>query len=165
MRPLIPLLVLALAIALPGAAHAGGWATVEAGGVPDGVSAGQTFQMELLVKQHGITPLDDLSPKVEITSADGDVRTFTATPAGEPGTYAAAVTYPTAGTWSTRLYDGFTDATPHRMAPLEVAAAAGGASAGTDLPSPQVVAIGVLVLLFAGAWFLLGRRGRYLPAP
>jgi hypothetical protein len=165
MRPLIPLLVLAIAIALPGAAHAGGWATVEATGVPDGVSAGQSFELELLVKQHGRTPLDGLTPRVQITGEAGATRTFTAAPAGEPGTYVAEMAYPTAGTWQTRLYDGFTDATQHRLAPLEVAAAGGSAGAGTDPPSPQVIAIGVVVLLFAGAWILLGRRERYLPAP
>jgi hypothetical protein len=165
MRPFIPLLVLASAIALPGAAHAGGWATVEAAGLPDGVSAGQTFEMELVVKQHGRTPLDGLTPSVQITNEDGDTRTFTALPAGEPGTYVAEMAYPAAGTWQTRLFDGFTDATPHRMAPLEVAAAGGSAGGGTDLPSPQVIAIGILVLLFAGAWIALAHRERYLPAP
>jgi hypothetical protein len=75
------------------------------------------------------------------------------------------VTYPTAGTWRTRLYDGFTDATPHRLAPLEVAAAGGSTGGGTDLPSPQVIAITIVVLLFAGAWIALARRERYLPAP
>lgn len=165
MRSLIPLLVLAVAIALPGAAHAGGWATVEASGVPDGVSAGQTFELELVVKQHGRTPLDGLTPRVQITGDDGDTRTFTAVPAGAPGTYVAELAYPSTGTWQTRLFDGFTDATPHRLAPLEVSAPGAGAGGGSDLPSPQVVAIGILVLLFAGAWIALARRERYLPAP
>ncbi len=137
----------------------------EATGVPDGVSAGQTFELELVVKQHGRTPLDGLAPSVEITSADGDRRTFTAVPAGAPGTYVAELAYPTAGTWQTRLFDGFTDATPHRLAPLEVTAAGAGAGGGTELPSPQVIAIGILALLFAGAWIALTRRERYLPAP
>ena len=166
MRPLIPLLVIAIAIALPGAARAGGWATVEASGVPDGVRAGQTFTLELVVKQHGRTPLDGLSPRVQITSEDGDLRTFAATPAGRPGTYVAELAYPTAGTWSTRLFDGFTDATAHRMAVLEVAPAGGGASgAGSGLPSAQVVAIAIVAFVYAGAWIVLARRQRYLPAP
>ena len=166
MRPLIPLLVLAFAIALPGAAHAGGWATVQAAGVPDGVSAGQTFDLELVVKQHGRTPLNDVTPSVQITNQDGDTRTFTGTHAGRPGTYVVEMAYPTAGTWATQLFDGFTDATPHRLAPLEVAPAGGGtAGGGSDLPSPQVIAIAIVALLFAGAWIVLVRRQRYLPAP
>ena len=166
MRPLIPLLVLAFAIALPGAAHAGGWATVEASGVPEGVSAGQTFDLELVVKQHGRTPLNDVTPSVQITSPDGDRQTFTGTHAGRPGTYVVEMAYPTAGTWATQLFDGFTDATPHRLAPLEVAPAGGGATGGgSDLPSPQVIAIAIVALLFAGAWIALVRRQRYLPAP
>ena len=53
-------------------------------------------------------------------------------------------------TWSTPLFDGFTDATPHRMAPLEVAPAGGAAGGGSDLPSPQMIAIAVVALLFRG---------------
>ena len=160
-----PLLALALLLVFAPAAHAGGWATVEAAGVPDGVSAGQGFELELLVKQHGRTPLNGLTPSVQVTGEDGETRTFTALPAGEPGTYVAEVAYPSAGTWQTRLFDGFTDATVHRMAPLEVAGTSGGAGGGTDLPSPQVVAIAIVVLRFGGAWIVLARRERYLPAP
>lgn len=164
-RPLTPLLVLALAIVPAGAAQAGGWATVEAD-VPAGVSAGEPVRMELLVKQHGRTPMTGVTPSVRIENDAGAVREFRALPTGKPGVYVAEVTYPVAGTWRTRLFDGFTDVTPHRLPPIDVAAAGGGAGAsGGTFPSPQVVAIAVVALLFAAAWIAVGRRERYLPAP
>ena len=179
MRRLTLVLVLALAVAVPaGTAQAGGWATVEVAQPPAGISAGDEWRAELLIKQHGITPLDGLEPSVEISDGAGAVRTFRARPAGSPGTYVADVTYPSAGTWNTRFYDGFTNATPHRLAPLTVAPA-GGAPAtpageqpatsvavGDGFPWPQVVAVALVALLWAAgcaaAW-RSSRPRRYLP--
>lgn len=180
---LIPLLVLAAAIVPAGTAHAGGWATVELDRLPVGVTAGEPWRMEMLVKQHGITPLDDLEPSVRIDNGAGVVRTFRARPAGRPGWYVAKVTYPSAGAWSTRLFDGFTDATPHQLAPLNVAPA-GGAPATADLPDPapaasaadtaiaatgsvdggfpwpQAVAIAFVALLWTAGWIAAAGRPR-----
>jgi hypothetical protein len=180
MRRLIPVLVLA-AVAVPvGTAQAGGWATVEVAKPPVGIAPGDEWRAELLIKQHGITPLDGLEPSVEISDGAGVVRTFRARPAGRPGTYVAEVTYPSAGTWSTRFYDGFTDATPHRLAPLTVGPAGAApatpaserrpapvASTGDGLPWPQAVAAGLVALLWAAgcvaAWRWSQARRRYLP--
>ncbi len=114
-------LVMLLAFgALAGTAQAGGWATVELGEpAPSDLAAGTPWKVELIVKQHGVTPLDDVTPSVEITNAEGVTKTFPATHAGKPGTYVAEVTFPGGGEWNTRIYDGFTDATPHRLKPLE----------------------------------------------
>jgi hypothetical protein len=168
--------VLLVIAALPAAtAHAGGWATIEVDGQPVGLSAGEPWDAELLVKQHGITPLDGVTPSVQIENDAGVVRTFRARPTGRPGTYVVEVTYPTAGEWRTRLFDGFTDVFPHRLSPVTVGPASGAAPSADGLPWPQIVAIAFVALLFAGAIAACGipqpRRRRtavpqqYLPTP
>jgi hypothetical protein len=163
-RQLIPMLLL-VALVAPAAAHAGGWATVEVD-QPAGLSAGERWRAELLVKQHGITPLDGVTPSVRIDNGKGVVETFQARPAGKPGTYVADVTYPSAGTWRTRLFDGFTDAVPHWLPAIEVAPAGEGAPAappaervvvaapsGDGFPWPQTIAVALVALVFAAMWF------------
>jgi len=171
-RRLIPL-VLVVSAVLPATAIAGGWATVEVQRQPAGLGPGDPWRAELLVKQHGITPLDDLTPSVQITSEAGDTRTFPASPTGEPGTYAVVVRYPSAGTWKTQIFDGFTDATPHRL-PEYVVGASGSttpaaapsstaprsappvaAEPSSGFPWPQVVAIGIVALTLAGGFLAI----------
>lgn len=143
-------LLLAFA-ATAGTAHAGGWATVELGAAaPSGLDAGEPWRVELIVKQHGITPLDGVTPSVEITDEAGAVRTFPARPTGRPGSYMAEVTYPSPGTWNTRIYDGFTDAVPHRLSPMTVSPGSGAAAAEGEFPWHQTVAIAIVALLFLG---------------
>jgi hypothetical protein len=125
----ITLMALLAFAAIAGTAHAGGWATVELGEAPSGLAPGKPWHVELLVKQHGVTPLDGVTPSVRIDNGEGVVRTFRARPAGRPGTYVAKVTFPSAGTWQTRIYDGFTNAIPHRLSPLTVPSAGGSADA------------------------------------
>lgn len=159
----IALLAAVAFAALTGTAHGGGWATVELGAMPSGLVAGEPWRVELIVKQHGITPMSDVTPKVEITNGSV-VRTFPARPTKEVGHYVAEVTFPTAGEWKTRLYDGFTDVVPHRLSPLTVtapgAAPAPALKYRTDAPAvpasddgfpwPQTVAIAFVALLFLG---------------
>ncbi|HWM11444.1 MAG TPA: hypothetical protein VNO82_18950, partial [Solirubrobacteraceae bacterium] len=150
--------------ATAGTAHAGGWATVQLGApAPKSLDSGEPWRVELIVKQHGITPLDGVTPSVEITGEAGAVRKFEARPTGRPGTYVAEVTYPSAGTWKTRIYDGFTDAVPHRLSPMTVAPALGTATAASDggFPWPQAVAVALVALLFLGG--ILATLG--LPRP
>jgi hypothetical protein len=159
----IALVVLLAFGALAGTAQAGGWATVELGEpVPSDLAAGTPWKVELIVKQHGITPLDDLTPSVEITNGEGVTKTFPATPAGKPGTYDVQVMFPSGGEWNTRIYDGFTDATPHRLKAFTVAPASGAAAAGggSDFPWPQTIAIAFIALLFLTALFLTLERPR-----
>ena len=175
-------LLLLVAVAVPAApAMAGGWATVELGdSVPAGLKAGKPWNVELIVKAHGITPIDGLAPSVRITNDAGVVKTFPAKPAGKTGTYVASVTFPSDGTWRTRIFDGYTNATPHRLAPIEVGQTAGAkveavkapppsAPAAAILPDeggapwPQIIAIGAVALLFLAAWMAARRtQGRYL---
>ena len=145
------MLLLAFA-ATTGTAHAGGWATVELGESPGGMVAGEPWRVELIVKQHGVTPMDGLSPSVKIDNGEGVVQTFPARGTSRPGTYVAEVTYPTSGTWQTRIYDGFTDAFPHRLKRARGRARTASASTGSDFPWHQTIAILVVALLWIGGW-------------
>lgn len=160
----IALLAAVAFAALTGTAHGGGWATVELVEAPGGLVAGEPWRVELIVKQHGITPMTDVTPSVEITSDAGVVRTFPARPTERVGHYVAEVTFPSAGEWRTRLYDGFTDVMPHRLSPLTVSSASGASVAAGGFPWPQAIAVGFVALLFlAGLIATLDRPRRRLP--
>jgi hypothetical protein len=109
-----------VALAFPATAMAGGWATVEVAPPPGGIDPGEPWRAEMLVKQHGITPLDDARPSILIDNGRGETQQFFAEHAGRPGTYVVDVTFPSEGTWKARVFDGWTDATPHRLAPIAV---------------------------------------------
>ena len=161
-------LALALAslvvLAFPAAALAGGWATVEVAAPPGGIDPGEPWRVTMVVKQHGITPLDDARPSLLIDNGRGETRQFFAEHAGRPGTYVAEVTFPSEGTWRTRVFDGWTDATPHRMAPIEVPTTGAVVRDPTPLPAPdplpaavpggfpteKAVAIGAMALIWLG---------------
>ena len=143
-------LLLVLAVLIPAeAAQAGGWATVELGEAPSGLETGKPWRVELIVKQHGITPMADVTPSITVISSKGAEHLFPAHPTGTIGHYVAEVDFPSAGTWSARISDGFTDATPHRISTLNVG---GNTAAPAGFPWPQTVMIAFLVLLFAGGW-------------
>jgi hypothetical protein len=148
-----------LAVVLPGAATAGGWATVQLSSLPTGTTAGDTWKAELLVLQHGRTPLEGVSPVIRIRN-DHVTKEFTATPTGEPGRYAANVTFPSAGIWQWEIWDGFSQT--HTYAPLSVSPDAGvGDGSFPALP----LAIVVVAMAGALALVLVTRRRRSAPRP
>lgn len=160
----IALLAAVAFAALTGTANAGGWATVELGEMPSGLVAGEPWRVELIVKQHGVRPMADVTPSVEITNDAGAVHSFPARPTKQVGHYVAEVTFPAAGEWKTRLYDGFTDVIPHRLSPLTVSApgaptapalqfrteAPPTAAPDDGFPWAQAIAISFVALLFLG---------------
>src|SRR3954447_14292287 len=127
----------ALALALPGAAGAGGFATVGLSSLPDGTAPGRPWRVTLTILQHGRTPLSNLRPLVHIRSADGTTaRTFAARPAARrPGVYTADVVFPTAGRWGYSIADGFSQT--HTFAPVAIGAAASAAPAAAAAPPPR----------------------------
>jgi hypothetical protein len=159
MRILLATLVAALAAA--GAATAGGFATVGMDSQPpDGGGPGSTWDVELNVLQHGVTPLDGVSPAITIRNLDnGDTRTFRATPTGEPGKYAAKVVFPSAGTWDYEINDGFSQT--HTFKPIAIvgdAAAAPGDGDGGSFPVGWTIAGAAAILLALTALFVILRR-------
>ena len=158
MRALLAGLV-TLAVASP--ALAGGWATVELSSTPDGLAAGQTWNVDVRVLQHGRTPLEDVQPAVIVTDGERRVRTA-ARPTGRAGVYRAAVSFPSAGTWRYVVDDGFTQR--HTYPPVEIGP---GEAAATPAPAPDgnegigwtaIVAALAAGLGAAGLAFALQRR-------
>ena len=100
--------------------HAGGWAVITVDDLPDAIQAGKPVELSFMVRQHGISPLENLRPS--ITANFGRLEaTGTIRPAGKPGRYAAAFTIPSAGDWVITIRSGFgkSDAT---LLPIPVVA-------------------------------------------
>src|SRR5919108_3978012 len=129
-------LAAALLLALPAAAGAGGFATAGLSSTPEGVAPGKPWTVDITILQHGRTPLDGLTPRVQISSASGDAfREFAAKPTGESGVYRAVVVFPKAGRWDYRVLDGFNDQMPHTFPSVRI----GDGAAAPAAPSPQRV--------------------------
>ena len=163
MRRLL-LTVALVALAAPASALAGGWATAGLS-PPEGVGAGDTWNADVTILQHGRTPLAGVSPTVTIRNvATGNEKTFTAKPTGEIGVYRAKVVFPTAGKYSYKVYDGFTQyggAQTHSFGTFSV-----GAGGGGGLPFLAIIGIIGLALAATALIYLLARRVRVrAPAP
>ena len=86
----------------------GGWASISIEDLPDHFIVGKATQLSFVVKQHGVTPLDDLSPTIEARAADGSGNVqATATRGRAKGQYLATFTIPRAGDWRVRVKSGF----------------------------------------------------------
>jgi hypothetical protein len=145
MRAKLATLILGAALIAPATSIAGGWATVSLSPPPEDIAAGTPWVVDLEVLQHGKTPLEDVEPTVTVTGG-GEREVFPARPTGEPGVYRARVIFPSGGTWSYEVDDGFTQT--HTFPPVEVAgtsaAAAGAAEPGDSGPGlATVLALGV----------------------
>ena len=119
MRGLLGAGAIVAALLVPSGAAAGGWATVGLDSLPDGIEAGDTWNVRLTILQHGVTPLDDVEPRV-IAERGSERREFAAEPTGRSGVYRAAVAFPSAGTWRYVVDDGFT--MTHTFPPVRVRA-------------------------------------------
>jgi len=149
-------LLLGLAVAgllLPAAALSGGFATVQLSSLPAGTDEGGTWTPTLTILQHGVTPLDGLQPAVRITDGTGEITTFAAKPAGEPGTYVAEVTFPSAGTWRYEIWDGFSQT--HTYSPVTI-----GDGGDASFPTVPVTAGLLAAMALAGALLVALRKRR-----
>ena len=161
-RLLIPLALLALAA--PSSALAGGWATAGLS-PPEGVGAGDTWNAQVNILQHGETPLSGVSPTVTIRNAStGEAKTFDAKPTDEAGVYVAKVVFPSAGKWSYEVYDGFSQyggAKTHTFGSVDI-----GTGGGGSLPAFGIIGIVGLALVAIVFLYWLSRRVRVrAPAP
>jgi hypothetical protein len=93
-------------------------------------------------------------------------KTFEATASDEPGVYLAKVVFPSAGTWSYSVYDGFTQyggAKTHGFPNVSIGAGGGD---GGGFPVVTMTALFAALLGAAALLFLLVRRLRVrAPAP
>jgi hypothetical protein len=161
MRALFVLGAVVAALALAAPASSGGWATVGFEPLPDGMSAGGTWNPSIFVKQHGVTPLGGLQPVVEIYDEAGAVQEFSATETSETGVYEASVVFPSAGDWRVTIHSGFGDSHV-TYGPFAI-----GAPGGGGVPELPIVVVGgaaAVALLGAVALLLARRSGRLTPA-
>ena len=161
-------LVLVILLLAPAVAAAGGFATAGLSSTPEGVAPGQPWNVDITVLQHGRTPLEGISPRLEISSGDA-TREFVAKPTGEAGVYRASVVFPTAGRWDYQVFDGFNDELPHSFPAVEIGD--GAAAAATSAPARNDGGIASGWLWGAGAALALALlvlavdRLRRRPAP
>ena len=103
-------LAIAALLLVPASSHAGGWATVGLSSTPDDARPGEAWVVDLTVLQHGVTPLEQVTPVVTISPEDAagaKPRTFEAKPTKEAGVYRARVDFPAKGAWAVSVHDGF----------------------------------------------------------
>jgi hypothetical protein len=166
MRRLILGSLLAAALIPVGAAAGGGWATAGVGPPPDGMSGGDTWNAQVTILQHGVTPLVGVKPTLTIRNDAGKALTFPAKPTGKPGVYLAKVKFPSGGEWRYEVYDGFGTyggAKTHTFGAITVGGAGGGDSSFPVVPSLGGAAL--VLLAAAGVLFLIRRQRRTAPAP
>lgn len=161
MRHLIALPVLVAALIATGAASAGGVATVGLSSLPTGVSAGEPWDPEITILQHGRTPLDGLTPVVTIHDANGVSRDFTATATGGPGVYVAHVVFPESGSWNVAVDTGWWGEGGLTMGPVTIEGGPSSVEAPDSFPVvPIALAAGIVALLAVAT---LGARRRWRP--
>ncbi len=129
-------IALAAALALGAETAMGGWAVITVDQLPAALEAGGTTRVEFTLRQHGVTPLDDLAPTVEIRGAGGKRVEVPATPSGRPGSYAAQVPVPAAGPATIRIESGWGRGRLSQLTllPLPVAGAGQLAAATSQYP-------------------------------
>jgi hypothetical protein len=156
MRALLLAVSAALLLAAPAAA--GGFATAGLSPPDGGIGAGDTWNAEVTILQHGVTPLVGISPVVSI-SKGGETHRFAAVPTRKDGVYLAKVAFPSEGTWRYQVDDGFSQT--HSFAPVQIGAGSGdGGFAIPDWTWVLVAAAGGLLVLL-----LVARRSRPATAP
>jgi len=160
MRYLIVVSAFLVALAAAGAAPGGGWATVGFTPLPDGTAAGETWNPEITVLQHGRTPLGGLTPVVRISGDEGE-RTFTASETSAVGVYEAAVVFPGDSEWRIVIDSGFGDSRV-TYGPVTIDSAPAGEP--SSFPLAPVLAVAGVLAFVAAAAFGVVRQRRLTPA-
>jgi cytochrome c2 len=94
------------ALLLPLLGIYGGWAAITVEDLPDYGVVRQPLNLSFTVRQHGVTKLSDLEPRVEARSA-GTTAAAVAQRGKEEGQYAARLVLPQAGEWTITIHSGF----------------------------------------------------------
>ncbi len=100
----------------------GGWASVTIEDLPDYLVASQPTTLNFTIRQHGMSLLGGLKPRVEARSG-GRVVDVAAVPAKSEGRYTAVLTVPATGEWTVTVHTGFGN---NRSALLPLAAVEAG---------------------------------------
>lgn len=107
--------------------QAGGWASVEIVDPPDSFEAGQTITLSVVIKGHGVSPVD-IDPLVisATNDATGETIEETAINAEGEGNYTVELTFSAEGVWVLQGTPG--NLPPFDMGPLSVGQSLGGTS-------------------------------------
>jgi mono/diheme cytochrome c family protein len=101
MRRIIGILAIGAVLVAATPAAFGGWAVITVEGLPEYLEAGKPTTLVFMVRQHGQTPLADLSPTVSLQPQGAHLAfgrsSVKAVAAGAPGRYQATVTAPDTG--------------------------------------------------------------------
>jgi hypothetical protein len=169
MRRLILGSLIAAALLPAGVASAGGWATAGVGPPPDGgISAGDTWNAQITILQHGQTPLVGVKPTLTIRNGSGKTLTFPAKATKKAGLYVASVKFPSGGKWSYEVYDGFTQyggAKTHTFGAISVGGPGGGGGGSSFPLLPSLGGAALVLVAAAGLVLLIRRQRRTAPAP
>ncbi|MEO8193793.1 MAG: hypothetical protein ABI681_08070 [Gemmatimonadales bacterium] len=86
----------------------GGWAVVSVSKIPDAWVAGKPLQLSWQVRQHGVSPLYGLKPRLEARSGSRVVegQTWQFDEDGQKG-YRGRITFPATGDWQVTIHSGF----------------------------------------------------------
>lgn len=159
-RRLISLcLALGTMLALTGVALAGGWAVVTLDSLPREIRAGEPLTLGFMVRQHGITPTESITPFLSARQvATGETLRVAARKEGVPGHYVVDVTFPSAGAWTWKVTPDPFEATEFGTVTVLAAGAKPSASSPTSLVSipGETVTLARLGLRGLGMIALLG---------
>jgi len=132
-------------LAVPLLAAYGGWAAITVEDLPDYGVVRQPLNLTFTVRQHGVTKLSNLEPRVEARGA-GTNAAAVAAPGKEAGQYTARLVLPQAGEWTITIHSGFgnSNVTLVPMQVIEPTAQAPAALAAADRGRRLFVAKGCL---------------------
>jgi len=155
-----------MAFVLVPAAAAGGWAIVTVDQLPGEVHAGEAISLGLMVRQHGVTPTNEVDPYVQAYSPESgeSVRAY-AVQEGEVGHFVVEIVFPAAGTWEWSVVPAPFEGTlfePLNVQPATLTQPAA-SSLQTDAFDPSNLRVllrwsGIALLVGAGAVAALGQR-------
>ncbi len=166
MRRKIFLLAGILMLLLPAATVlAGGWVVVTMESLPGQIHAGQPLALSFMVRQHGRTPIHNVSPLLMATNVEtGQQIQASAEPAKEVGLFVAELTLPEAGAWEWSIqipeFNHTATFAPLTVLPAEVSAGSGQADLANDIGWPVLARWAGLALLATAAALLAIDRWR-----
>lgn len=96
----------------------GGWAAITVEDLPDYGVVRRPLNLTFTVRQHGVSKLKNLEPRVE-ARVSGATAAAVAEPGKEEGTYTARLVLPQAGDWTITIHSGFGNSRV-TLVPMEV---------------------------------------------
>jgi len=151
-------LLIAVAFTIP--VFAGGWAVITLDTLPTGVAASVPLTVGFTVRQHGKTPMADLTPTITAALSSADTFVVKAKPEGKIGHYTATLTFPKEGNWSWSIQAFTMDQAMPMLsvaAPI-VASATAAPSKANPISLMMVARTSALVIGLAGLLVAFQRR-------